>query len=113
MSISRSSRGRRLGRDAGRPRLLAGEERVLFASGSYLINPQDTNETPSIVAILGLLTNTGQFGARRELGARPASTRLGGSVPVWKGIASPCGGWKDCAATILIGDSHVMAAARC
>ena len=44
----------------------------LFASGSYLINPQDTNETPSIIAILGLPTNTGQFaGPRRELGARP------------------------------------------
>ena len=35
----------------------------LFASGSYLANPKDTNDTPSIIVwCLGLPTNTGQFG---------------------------------------------------
>ena len=45
----------------------------LFASGSYLANPQDTNDTPSIISVLELpLTGTVRR-AGRELGAGPVS----------------------------------------
>jgi hypothetical protein len=61
----------------------------LFASGSYLANPQDTNETPSIIAILGLPTNTGQF-AGLAVNSVPDQylARFGGSVHVWKGFSA-------------------------
>jgi hypothetical protein len=80
----------------------------LFASGSYLINAQDTNETPSIIAILGLPTNTGQF-AGLGVNSVPDQylTRLGGSMPVWKGInASLAWRMEGLRRYDLIGDSH-------
>jgi hypothetical protein len=61
----------------------------LFASGSYLANPRDQNDTPSIIAILGLPTDTGQF---KGLGVNSVPdqylTRIGGTVHVWKGISA-------------------------
>jgi hypothetical protein len=61
----------------------------LFASGSYLANPKDTNETPSIIVILGLPTNTGQF-AGLDVNSVPDQylTRIGGTVHVWKGFSA-------------------------
>jgi hypothetical protein len=61
----------------------------LFASGSYLANPKDTNDTPSIIAILGLPTNTGQF-AGLDVNSVPDQylARLGGSVHVWRGLSA-------------------------
>jgi hypothetical protein len=80
----------------------------LFASGSYLINPEDTNDTPSIIAILGLPTNTGQF-AGLDVNSVPDQylARLGGSMPVWKGInASLAWRMEGLRRYDLIGDSH-------
>lgn len=61
----------------------------LFASGSYLANPKDQNDTPSIIAVLGLPTNTGQF---KGLGVNSVPdqylTRIGGTVHVWKGFSA-------------------------
>jgi hypothetical protein len=61
----------------------------LFASGSYLANPRDTNDTPSIIAILGLPTNTGQF-AGLDVNSVPDQylARLGGTVHVWRGLSA-------------------------
>jgi hypothetical protein len=61
----------------------------LFASGSYLANPKDTNETPSIIVVLGLPTNTGQF-AGLGVNSVPDQyvARLGGAVHVWKGFSA-------------------------
>ena len=61
----------------------------LYGSGSYLANPKDQNETPSIIAILGLSTTTGQF-AGLGLNSVPDQYvgRLGGSVHVWKGFSA-------------------------
>lgn len=61
----------------------------LFASGSYLANPRDTNDTPSIITILGLPTNTGQF-AGLDVNSVPDQylTRVGGTVHVWKGFSA-------------------------
>jgi hypothetical protein len=61
----------------------------LFGSGSYLANPRDTNDTPSIIATLGLPTETGQF-AGLGVNSVPDQyfARLGASVPVWKGFAA-------------------------
>jgi hypothetical protein len=61
----------------------------LFASGSYLANPKDRNDTPSIIAILGLPTNTGQFaGLDTNSVADAYLTRIGGTVHVWKGFSA-------------------------
>ena len=61
----------------------------LFGSGSYLANPRDTNNTPSIIQVLELPTNTGQF-AGLDVNSVPDQdiARLGGTVPVWRGFAT-------------------------
>ena len=61
----------------------------LFASGSYLVNPRDTNDTPSIIAVLGLPTNTGPF-AGLDVNSVPDQylARLGGTVHVWRGLSA-------------------------
>ena len=61
----------------------------LFGSGSYLANPKDTNDTPSIIQVLELPTTTGQF-AGLGVNSVPDQymARLGGTVPVWKGLAT-------------------------
>jgi hypothetical protein len=60
----------------------------LFASGSYLANPQDVNDTPSIIAILGIPVS-GQY---EGLGVNSVPdqylARVGGSVGVWKGLGA-------------------------
>lgn len=52
----------------------------LFASGSYLANPRDTNDTPAIGAILGINTTVNSVPDQYM-------ARVGGTVPVWKGFA--------------------------
>lgn len=60
----------------------------LFGSGSYLANPRDTNNTPSILAVLGIPTTTG---ANAGLGVNSVPdqymARVGGAMPIWKGFA--------------------------
>jgi len=80
----------------------------LFGSGSYLVNPQDTNDTPSIITILGLSTTTGQF-AGLGVNSVPDQylARLGASMPVWKGIgASLAWRMEGLKRYDLIGESH-------
>jgi hypothetical protein len=62
----------------------------LFGSGSYLVNPQDTNDTPSIVQILGVPTGPGTPGAALALNSIPDQylARLGGTMHVWKGFSA-------------------------
>ena len=58
----------------------------LFASGSYLANPQDTNDTPSIISVLELPL-TGQFEGL-DVNSVPDQymARAGGSMHVWNGF---------------------------
>ena len=62
---------------------------MFFGSGSYLANPRDQNETPSILTVLGISTTSG---ANAGLGFNSVPdqylARLGGSVTVWKGIGA-------------------------
>jgi hypothetical protein len=62
---------------------------LLFGSGSYLANPRDVNNTPSILTVLGISTTTG---ANAGLGVNSVPdqylARVGGSVAVWKGISA-------------------------
>jgi hypothetical protein len=80
----------------------------LFGSGSYLANPQDTNDTPSIIAVLGLSTTTGQF-AGLGVNSVPDQylARLGASMAVWKGLgASLAWRMEGLKRYDLIGESH-------
>jgi hypothetical protein len=80
----------------------------LFGSGSYLANPKDTNDTPSIIAVLGLPLNTGAF-AGLGVNSVPDQymARLGGTVPVWKGFsASVAWRMEGMRRYDLFGDSH-------
>lgn len=52
----------------------------LFASGSYLANPRDTNDTPSIGAILGVNSTVNSVPDQYL-------TRVGGTLPVGNGFA--------------------------
>jgi hypothetical protein len=80
----------------------------LFGSGSYLANPRDTNGTPSIIAVLGLPLNTGQFAG---LGVNSVpdqyQARLGGTVPIWRGFSGTLA-WRmeGLRRYDLFGDSH-------
>jgi hypothetical protein len=62
---------------------------MFFGSGSYLANPRDQNDTPSILTVLGINTTTG---ANAGLGFNSVPdqylTRVGSSVAVWKGIGA-------------------------
>jgi hypothetical protein len=62
---------------------------LLFGSGSYLANPRDVNDTPSILTVLGISTTSG---ANVGLGVNSVPdqylTRLGGTVAVWKGFSA-------------------------
>jgi hypothetical protein len=62
----------------------------LFASGSYLANPQDTNDTPSILAILGVAAAPGTPNAGLDVNsvADQYLARAGGTVHVWKGFSA-------------------------
>ena len=61
----------------------------LFGSGSYLANPKDTNDTPSIIQVLEISTTTGPF-AGLDVNSVPDQylARFGGTVPVWRGFAA-------------------------
>jgi len=80
----------------------------LFASGSFLGNPKDTNDTPSIIVVLGLPTNTGQF-AGLDVNSVPDQylVRAGGSMHVWKGFSASLA-WRmeGLSRYDLFGDSH-------
>src|SRR4051812_49522506 len=60
----------------------------LFGSGSYLANPKDMNDTPSILTVLGISTAPGTPNAGLGVNSVPDQymTRLGASVGIWKGI---------------------------
>lgn len=53
----------------------------VFASGSYLVNPRDTNDTPSIGAILGVSSVVNSVPDQYM-------ARIGGTLPVWKAFAA-------------------------
>jgi hypothetical protein len=80
----------------------------LFASGSYLANPKDTNDTPSIIAVLELPLTTGQF-AGLGVNSVPDQymARVGGSMHVWKGFTASLA-WRveGLRRYDLFGDSH-------
>lgn len=80
----------------------------LFGSGTYLANPKDTNDAPSIIAVLGLPLNTGQF-AGLGVNSVPDQymARLGGTVAVWKGLSASLA-WRleGLRRYDLIGESH-------
>lgn len=80
---------------------------MVFGSGSYLANPRDTNDTPSIIAVLGIPL-TGNFAG---LGVNSVpdqyQARLGGTVALWKGFnASLAWRVEGLRRYDLIGDSH-------
>jgi hypothetical protein len=60
---------------------------LLFASGNYLVNPQDTNETPSIVSILGVVTPANAALAVNSIPDQYMA-RVGGTMAVWKGLSA-------------------------
>lgn len=64
----------------------------VFASGSYLANPQDTNGTPSIGAILGVAPAPGTPNALARTGENSIPdqylARFGASVSLWQGFSA-------------------------
>ncbi len=66
------------------------KQAFLFASGSYLANPKDTNDTPSILAVLGIPTDDGSPNAGLGVNSVPDQylARIGGTVHVWKGFSA-------------------------
>ena len=80
---------------------------MVFGSGSYLVNPKDTNDTPSIITVLGLPA-TGNF-AGLGVNSVPDQylARVGGTVAVWKGLnASVSWRMEGLSRYDLIGGSH-------
>jgi hypothetical protein len=63
---------------------------LLFASGSYLANPQDTNDTPSILVILGVPAGPGTPNAGLDVNSIPDQylARAGASVHLGKGFSA-------------------------
>lgn len=61
---------------------------MLFGSGSYLANPRDTNNTPSILTVLGASTTGVSAGLDVNSVPDQYLARLGGSVAVWKGFSA-------------------------
>jgi hypothetical protein len=80
---------------------------LLFASASYLANPRDTNETPSILVVLGLPTTGPTAGLDVNSVPDQYLARAGGTVPVWKGISASLA-WRmeGLRRYDLIGGSH-------
>lgn len=81
----------------------------LFGSGSYLANPKDMNDTPSILTVLGISTAPGTANAGLGVNSVPDQymTRLGASVGIWKGIGGSVA-WRmeGLRRYDLFGDSH-------
>jgi hypothetical protein len=83
----------------------------LFASGSYLANPRDTNGTPSIAAILGVPPAPGTPNAAAKTGENSVPdqylVRLGGSTQIWKGFSGSLSWRMEGAKRYdLFGESH-------
>jgi len=81
---------------------------MVFGSGSYLANPRDQNETPSILTVLGINTTTGT-NAGLGFNSVPDQymARVGGGVGLWKGIgASLTWRMEGLKRYDLFGDSH-------
>jgi hypothetical protein len=79
----------------------------VFASGSYLANPKDTNDTPSIISILEIPL-TGQFeGLAVNSVPDQYMVRAGSTVPIWNGFSASIA-WRmeGLRRYDLIGDSH-------
>lgn len=80
---------------------------MIFGSGSYLANPRDTNETPSIIAVLGIPL-TGNF---EGLGVNSVPdqylARAGATVALSKGFSASLA-WRmeGLRRYDLIGESH-------
>ncbi len=85
------------------------KQALLFASGSYLANPQDTNDTPSILEILGIPTGPGTPNEGLGVNSIPDQylARIGGTVQVWKGFSASLA-WRleGLKRYDLFGDSH-------
>lgn len=81
----------------------------LFGSASYLANPRDENNTPSILTTLGISTAPGTPNEGLGVNSVPDQymTRLGASVGIWKGIAGSVA-WRmeGLRRYDLFGDSH-------
>jgi hypothetical protein len=60
---------------------------LLYASGSYLVNPRDTNDTPSILTVLGLPTTGPTAGLDVNSVPDQYVARVGGTVRIWKGFS--------------------------
>ena len=62
---------------------------MVFGSGSYLANPRDQNDTPSILTVLGISTTSG---ANAGLGFNSVPDqyllRAGGSAAIWRGFGA-------------------------
>ena len=82
---------------------------VLFGSGSYLANPKDMNDTPSILTVLGIDTSPSAPNAGLGFNSVPDQyvTRLGGTVALWRGFSASLA-WRmeGLKRYDLIGDSH-------
>ena len=79
----------------------------LFASGSYLANPKDTNGTPSIITVLEIPLTGNFVGLGENSVPDQYMARLGGTVPVWKGFSASLA-WRleGLKRYDLFGDSH-------
>lgn len=81
---------------------------MFFGSGSYLANPKDENDTPSILTVLGSNTTTGP-NAGLGVNSVPDQylARVGGSARIWKGFAGSLT-WRveGLKRYDLFGDSH-------
>lgn len=80
---------------------------MLFGSGSYLANPRDTNDTPSILQILEIpITPENQDLAFNSVPDQYLA-RLGGTMALWKGFSASLA-WRveGLKRYDLFGDSH-------
>lgn len=61
----------------------------VFGSLSYLANPKDVNDTPSIIRVLGISTAPGTQWEGLDFNSVPDQylTRVGVGVPIWKGFS--------------------------
>lgn len=60
----------------------------LFGSTSYLANPRNTNGTPSLVVARGGTPSASNFDRLVNSVADQYLARIGGTVPVWNGLAT-------------------------
>lgn len=79
----------------------------VFGSGTYLANPRDTNNTPSILAGLGIAPTPANISRMVNSVPDQYIVRLGGAVAVWKGLGASLA-WRveGLRRYDLIGESH-------